>query len=278
MRSRSLAFPVLRHRILTNFTAASEGITPDTVIKKLIEETPSQGQRADARRAVQEDFRIVSNYHGEPASVSERQNPVAYAPGSPADSLLRLHPVAVQEDDPRRFLHPDDHRQDLPPGPAGPAGGRGLHLRHAPQPVLRPLASSSCSTASTPPATTSAISTGRSGRRPTTITSSSTRPRRTCAARWSSTSASRCTTAAAPLNKYNYACTVAACLAYLLLRQQDAVGCITFDSDVRQIVPSRSQQTHIDALVKAMHVSRPREKTDIEQILRRVTESIPRAA
>ena len=26
------------------------------------------------------------------------------------------------------------------------------------------------------------------------------------------------------LNKYNYACTIAACLAYLLLRQQDAVG------------------------------------------------------
>jgi len=36
-----LAFPVLRHRILTNFTAASEGINADTVIKKLLEETPS---------------------------------------------------------------------------------------------------------------------------------------------------------------------------------------------------------------------------------------------
>jgi MoxR-like ATPase len=39
---QALAYPVLRHRILTNFTAASEGITPDTVIKKLIEETPSK--------------------------------------------------------------------------------------------------------------------------------------------------------------------------------------------------------------------------------------------
>jgi MoxR-like ATPase len=38
----ALAYPVLRHRILTNFTAASEGITSDTVIKKLIEETPSR--------------------------------------------------------------------------------------------------------------------------------------------------------------------------------------------------------------------------------------------
>ena len=37
-----LAYPVLRHRILTNFTAASEGIMPDTVIKKLLDETPSK--------------------------------------------------------------------------------------------------------------------------------------------------------------------------------------------------------------------------------------------
>jgi uncharacterized protein (DUF58 family) len=77
------------------------------------------------------------------------------------------------------------------------------------------------------------------------------------------------------LNKYEYACTAAACLAYLLLRQQDACGMLSFDSDVRHIVPARSQQTHIDALVKAMDVSKPREKTDIERILRRVTESVP---
>jgi MoxR-like ATPase len=39
---QALAYPVLRHRILTNFTAASEGVTPDVVIKKLIDETPSK--------------------------------------------------------------------------------------------------------------------------------------------------------------------------------------------------------------------------------------------
>jgi uncharacterized protein (DUF58 family) len=77
-----------------------------------------------------------------------------------------------------------------------------------------------------------------------------------------------------PLNKYAYGCTIAACLGYLLLRQQDAVGMITFDSDVRQIVPARSAQTHIDALVNAMHVSKPREKTDLEKILRRVAETV----
>src|SRR5215813_3280497 len=39
---QALAYPVLRHRILTNFTAASEGISTDVVVKKLLEDTPSR--------------------------------------------------------------------------------------------------------------------------------------------------------------------------------------------------------------------------------------------
>src|SRR4051795_13361728 len=39
---QALAYPVLRHRILANFTATSEGISSDTVVKKLIEETPDK--------------------------------------------------------------------------------------------------------------------------------------------------------------------------------------------------------------------------------------------
>ncbi|MCS6865655.1 MAG: MoxR family ATPase [Gemmataceae bacterium] len=39
---KALAYPVLRHRILTNFTAASEGVNSDMVIKKLLEETPEK--------------------------------------------------------------------------------------------------------------------------------------------------------------------------------------------------------------------------------------------
>ena len=101
---QALAYPVLRHRILTNFTAASEGITSDTVIKKLIEETPSKDKRTDPRRAVQEDFRIVivsrpSGFALSPRGMNSRS---LTQPRSPEDS-----PVAVKEDDPRRFLHPD---------------------------------------------------------------------------------------------------------------------------------------------------------------------------
>ncbi|MCA8921255.1 MAG: MoxR family ATPase [Planctomycetes bacterium] len=38
---RAAALPVLRHRILCNFAAEAEGVTPDTVIEKLLEQTPA---------------------------------------------------------------------------------------------------------------------------------------------------------------------------------------------------------------------------------------------
>src|SRR3954454_1853470 len=80
---------------------------------------------------------------------------------------------------------------------------------------------------------------------------------------------------AGTLNKYEYACTAAACLAYLVIKQQDSVGLITFDEDVRQIIPPRSSQVHLDAIAKALHVSKPREKTDPLKIFTRVAETMP---
>ncbi len=77
------------------------------------------------------------------------------------------------------------------------------------------------------------------------------------------------------LNKAEYAATAAACLAYLTTKQQDSCGLITFDEDVRQVVPPRSGLPHVDAIVKALHVSRPAAKTDILKIMQRVAESMP---
>jgi MoxR-like ATPase len=39
---QAMALPVMRHRIATNFTAASEGVTTDIVVKKILDETPSR--------------------------------------------------------------------------------------------------------------------------------------------------------------------------------------------------------------------------------------------
>jgi len=78
------------------------------------------------------------------------------------------------------------------------------------------------------------------------------------------------------MSKYEYASTVAVSLAYLLLRQQDAVGCVAFDESVRTTVPLRSKRNHLHSVIAALDVSAPRQKTDLYRILRHVAESYPR--
>ena len=78
------------------------------------------------------------------------------------------------------------------------------------------------------------------------------------------------------LTKYDYAATVSVSLAYLLLRQQDAVGCVAFDDTARTKVPLRTKRNHLNSLIQALSVSKPQEKTDMLGILRSVAESYPR--
>ncbi len=78
------------------------------------------------------------------------------------------------------------------------------------------------------------------------------------------------------LSKFEYAATIAASLAYLVLRQQDAVGCVTFDEATRAVVPWRSKRNHLDAIVKVLNAVSPSSKTDLYTILRGTAESFPR--
>jgi uncharacterized protein (DUF58 family) len=75
-----------------------------------------------------------------------------------------------------------------------------------------------------------------------------------------------------PLNKYEYAATAAASLAYLLLKQHDAVGCIAFDQAIRSRTPVRSTQVHLSLIVQTLEASPPREKTDPGGVLRTIAE------
>jgi MoxR-like ATPase len=47
---RSIAKPVLRHRLLTNFSAEADQITPDAIIENLLEETPLEGLTPGERK------------------------------------------------------------------------------------------------------------------------------------------------------------------------------------------------------------------------------------
>ena len=78
------------------------------------------------------------------------------------------------------------------------------------------------------------------------------------------------------LSKYEYAATIAASLAYLVLRQQDAVGCVAFDDAPRMVVPQRTKRNHLDSIVQALDVSNPNNKTDLYQVLRAAAETQPR--
>ena len=65
------------------------------------------------------------------------------------------------------------------------------------------------------------------------------------------------------MNKYDYACTIAASLAYLVLSQQDSVGCVSFD-EVRATVPQRTKRNHLRFDRRSPRFQRgPRNKTDL---------------
>jgi MoxR-like ATPase len=50
---RAVAFPVLRHRIMTNFNAEAEGIKPDDIIRQLIETIPIDDEAAPSGKQPQ---------------------------------------------------------------------------------------------------------------------------------------------------------------------------------------------------------------------------------
>jgi uncharacterized protein (DUF58 family) len=79
-----------------------------------------------------------------------------------------------------------------------------------------------------------------------------------------------------PLTKCDYAVTAAAALAYLLLRQQDAVGCAVFDEAVRQTIPLRTSTSHLTTITRALEPRQPAAKTRLYDVLARVAETYPR--
>jgi MoxR-like ATPase len=57
---RAVAYPVLRHRIVTNFNAEAEGIKPDGIIRRLIESVRIEEEEATAGGKLPELFRSAS--------------------------------------------------------------------------------------------------------------------------------------------------------------------------------------------------------------------------
>ncbi|HEV3345116.1 MAG TPA: DUF58 domain-containing protein [Pirellulales bacterium] len=66
---------------------------------------------------------------------------------------------------------------------------------------------------------------------------------------------------AAPLSKLEYAQSVAAALSYLILQQQDSVGLVTFDREIRALIRASSNPSHLRQLLHAMSQTRSERKT-----------------
>jgi uncharacterized protein (DUF58 family) len=81
-----------------------------------------------------------------------------------------------------------------------------------------------------------------------------------------------------PVTKYDYACLSAAAMAYLTLQQQDSVGMVTFDNQVRQFLKPSSQPSHLKEIVNVMNRGAPREKTSLAPIFHDLAERISRRA
>ncbi|HEX5470500.1 MAG TPA: DUF58 domain-containing protein [Lacipirellulaceae bacterium] len=65
----------------------------------------------------------------------------------------------------------------------------------------------------------------------------------------------------APLSKLEYAQCAAAALAYLVLHQRDAVGLVTFDQEIRQLIRPSSNPTQLKQLLRLMEETTAASKT-----------------
>jgi uncharacterized protein (DUF58 family) len=78
------------------------------------------------------------------------------------------------------------------------------------------------------------------------------------------------------LTKLAYARLLVAALALVLLRQRDATGLITFDDEVRKVLPPRARFTHWHQILSALASLEPGTGTAAEPALRRVVAQLRR--
>lgn len=76
------------------------------------------------------------------------------------------------------------------------------------------------------------------------------------------------------ISKLEYANTVAASLAYLILNQQDAVGLGLFDKEVTKFIPPSSNPGHLKNLVMEIAAAKPQRKTGMAAVLHDVAERL----
>ena len=78
------------------------------------------------------------------------------------------------------------------------------------------------------------------------------------------------------LSKHAYAVRTAACLAYLLLQQQDSVGLVTFDKQVRRYIPPRARPKHLQVIINELTAQKPEFETELGTVFHEMVSKLHR--
>jgi uncharacterized protein (DUF58 family) len=76
------------------------------------------------------------------------------------------------------------------------------------------------------------------------------------------------------VRKFDYAATIAAALAYLIVGQHDAAGLVTFDEKVRKVLPPGSHGGHLRRVFDVLEKAAPGGRTAIGQVLSQVSDQL----
>src|SRR5437867_7207086 len=78
------------------------------------------------------------------------------------------------------------------------------------------------------------------------------------------------------VTKFDYGCTLAASLAYLILKQQDAAGLVTFSNRIESFIPPRAKRGYLMEILHALEERRPGGETNVSRILEEIAGQIKR--
>lgn len=77
------------------------------------------------------------------------------------------------------------------------------------------------------------------------------------------------------LSKLEYATYLAGAMAYLMVHQQDPVGLVTFDEEIREYLKPKSRPSHLLSILRRLNEARPSGSTGLAANLHRIAEMIP---
>jgi uncharacterized protein (DUF58 family) len=77
-------------------------------------------------------------------------------------------------------------------------------------------------------------------------------------------------------SKFDYGSTLAASLAYLMLKQQDSVGLMTFSKKIEKIIPPKAAHDHLFVILKVLEACTPQGETSVASVLQELATSVKR--